>query len=52
MTDATSSKRAEANRRNAQRSTGPTSARGKSSARFNALKHGLRTKTLFSGEDP
>jgi hypothetical protein len=53
MKDATTSKRAEAKRRNTQRSTGPTSTRGKSSVRFNAIKHGLRAKTLvLPGEDP
>jgi hypothetical protein len=37
----TSSKRLIANRANAQRSTGPKSARGKSQSRLNAVKHGL-----------
>ena len=36
-----SQKRIEANRRNALKSTGPTSAEGKDSSRLNALKHGL-----------
>ncbi|MHB2166335.1 hypothetical protein [Alsobacter sp. R-9] len=36
-----SQKRIEANRRNAQRSTGPRSADGKARSRLNALKHGL-----------
>jgi hypothetical protein len=34
-------KQIEANRRNAQKSTGPTTAEGKSKAKFNALKHGM-----------
>ena len=49
----TSSKRAEANRRNAQKSTGPRTAAGKDRARFNAVKHGMRAKTvILPGEDP
>ena len=45
----------EANQKNAKRSTGPKSAKGKSRARGNALKHGLRALTLIPGlthEDP
>jgi len=46
------SDRAEINRRNAQRSTGPRSAEGKDRCRFNALKHGLTARsTLLPGED-
>ena len=30
-----------ANRRNAQKSTGPSTALGKQKSRFNALKHGM-----------
>src|SRR5258706_16074271 len=42
-----------ANRANAQHSTGPTSPEGKSTSRFNALKHGLDAKSLIiPGEDP
>ena len=42
-----------ANRANAQKSTGPTSAEGKSISRFNALKHGLDAQSLIiPGEDP
>jgi len=37
----TSAKKAEANRRNAAKSTGPKTARGKSYSRLNALKHGI-----------
>ena len=40
-----SQKQIEANRRNAQRSTGPTSDLGKAVARFNALKHGMTADT-------
>ena len=35
----------EANRRNAQKSTGPTTEYGKQAAKFNALKHGMTAKT-------
>ena len=38
-----SSRKSAANRRNAQWSTGPKSAAGKSIAKLNALKHGLNT---------
>lgn len=42
-----------ANRLNAQRSTGPRSAEGKAASRFNALKHGIDTRSLvIPGEDP
>jgi hypothetical protein len=45
--------RAEINRRNAQKSTGPKTAEGKDRSRFNALKHGMAAKTLvLPGEDP
>lgn len=48
----TSSKRAEVNRRNSMRSTGPKSASGRERAKYNALKHGMRAKTLvLPGED-
>src|ERR1700756_1913725 len=36
-----SDRQIEANRRNAQRSTGPRTAHGKSRVAFNAVKHGL-----------
>jgi hypothetical protein len=45
----TSNRRREANRRNAQRSTGPRSATGKRASRSNALRHGLSARL---GEDP
>src|SRR6266849_176619 len=42
-----------ANRANAQKSTGPRSAEGKSATRFNALKHGLDAQSIIiPGEDP
>ena len=43
-----------ANRRNAQKSTGPRSAQGKARSRLNALKNGLRSKAvvLEGPEDP
>ncbi len=45
--------RAEINRRNAQRSTGPKSQAGKERSRFNALKHGCRARLpILPGEDP
>ncbi len=45
--------RAEINRRNAQRSTGPKTQAGKERSRFNALKHGCRAKLpILPGEDP
>ena len=42
-----------ANRANAQKSTGPRSAEGKSTSRFNALKHGIDAASIvIPGEDP
>jgi hypothetical protein len=44
--------RAEINRRNAQKSTGPRSAAGKERSRFNALKHGMTARSaLLPDED-
>ena len=37
----TSQRKIEANRRNAQKSTGPKTEEGKNKVRFNALQHGL-----------
>jgi hypothetical protein len=45
----TSAKQRAANRRNAQRSTGPRSAAGKDASRLNALRHGLSAQL---GQDP
>jgi hypothetical protein len=42
-----SEKRREANRRNARRSTGPTTPEGKKTASLNAITYGLRTRSLI-----
>jgi hypothetical protein len=48
----TSEKKAEANRRNALKSTGPKTPEGKAAVRHNALKHGLLSReVLLPGED-
>jgi hypothetical protein len=48
-----SAAKVEANRRNSQRSTGPTTDAGKARSRYNALKHGMTAKTvLLPGDDP
>jgi hypothetical protein len=39
-------KQLEANRRNAQKSTGPRTPQGKASVRLNALRHGLRARSI------
>jgi hypothetical protein len=44
----TTEKRITANRRNAQHSTGPTSRKGKSLSRLNAIKHGLLAKQVVA----
>jgi hypothetical protein len=47
-----SNKKIEANRKNAKKSTGPRTQRGKSHARWNALKHAaFATQRLIRGED-
>jgi hypothetical protein len=43
----TSLKQIEANRRNAQRSTGPTTEEGKLQSRCNAVRHGLTAETVI-----
>ena len=49
----TSEKQAEANRQNALQSTGPRTEQGIEAARFNALRHGLRSlQTVVPGEAP
>src|SRR5579864_5381595 len=46
-------KQFEANRRNAQKSTGPKTPEGKSAVSMNALRHGLRARSVvLPGEDP
>ncbi len=48
----TSDKQADANRRNARKSTGPKTPEGKAVARLNAVKHGLLSQDiLLPGED-
>jgi len=45
-------KQIEANRRNAQFSTGPRTEQGKEAVRMNALRHGMRARTVvLPGED-
>jgi len=39
----------EANRRNAQKSTGPKTERGKARARRNAITHGMTARTAIPG---
>jgi hypothetical protein len=52
-TTTTTTKRAEASRRNGARSRGPRTPKGKDRSRFNALKHGMTAQTLvLPGEDP
>ena len=41
----TSFRQIEANRRNARKSTGPTTEQGKQSSRCNAVRHGLTAET-------
>src|SRR3974390_2787941 len=49
----TGEERAEINRQNAQKSTGPRTPEGKERAKFNALKHGMDALTpVLPGEDP
>src|SRR3954453_12495158 len=43
----TSYRQMEANRRNARRSTGPTSREGKQRSRCNAVRHGLTAETVI-----
>ena len=52
--DGTSPKQVAANRRNAMRSTGPRTSKGKEASKFNATKHGLRASEMVipGREDP
>src|SRR6266702_5734953 len=48
----TSERQIEANRRNAQKSTGPKTPEGRAAVRLNGVKHGLTANILvFQGED-
>src|SRR5262249_5175525 len=48
----TTPKQIEANRRNARRSAGPSTPRGKARSRLNAVTHGLTAQTLIvAGEE-
>ena len=48
-----SDKQHEANRQNAQQSTGPNTSEGKAAVRLNALTYGLRARSiLIFEEDP
>ena len=48
-----SDKQQQANRRNAQQSTGPVTPAGKAAVRLNALTYGLRARSsIIHGEDP
>ena len=47
----TSDKQAQANRRNALKSTGPKTPEGKDAVRLNALKHGLRSEEILELSD-
>ncbi len=44
----TSARQIAANRRNAAKSTGPKSAKGKERSRRNALRHGLTAETVIN----
>ena len=48
----TSSRKAEANRRNAQRSTGPRTPEGKARSSQNAITHGIFIKQFLNGASP
>ena len=49
----TSEKKAAANKRNSEKSTGPRTAEGKEKSKFNSTTHGLTARSaLLPGEDP
>jgi len=49
----TNQRRVDANRRNAQLSTGPRTPQGKAAVRYNGLRHGLTARhAVLAGEDP
>ena len=49
----TKEERAEINRQNSKKSTGPSSDEGKRNSKYNAVTHGLMARTvLLPGEDP
>ena len=48
--DSVSLRKVEANRRNAQRSTGPRTEEGKNRSRLNAFKHGILASALLITE--
>ena len=47
----TSDRKAEANHRNARKSTGPKTPEGKAAVRLNALKHGLLSQEILLPEE-
>ena len=47
LTEPISERRVTANRRNAQKSTGPNTVEGKNRSRFNAVKHGLLSREFI-----
>ena len=47
----TSFRQIEVNRRNARKSTGPTTAAGKQRSRCNAVRHGLTAETVIAARD-
>ncbi|RUL86966.1 hypothetical protein TsocGM_15115, partial [Tautonia sociabilis] len=51
MSGGISQKRIEANRRNAQQSTGPRTDEGKARSRANGLRHGMAAEVLVPEED-
>jgi len=52
QTSMATAKQIDANRRNAQKSTGPKTEEGRDRVRRNALKHGMTARTVLPQEDP